>query len=656
MRGRLARGDVGFGDRAALVFLSFACLASAAGGTLETSASRVPKSAPTLLVSFDGFRASYLDAQAAEALPELTALWRGGVRASLRPRFISKTFPNHYTLVTGLNEQTHGIVANRFFDPEKNESFAPESANARASFWWDGGEPLWVTAVRDARDARVYFWPGSESEIRGVRPSEWRAYEKTESFDARVDAVAAWVRAAATAKKNKNAENATRSATNLSKTKHPFFAVYFEEPDASGHKHGPHAEETKAAVRSVDDAMRRLRLAAGDEAWNEINVIVVSDHGMAELAPSRAVFLADEPCAVPFRDVHVEGSDVVMHVWPRLLGDGDSAKSTPADPADPRAARFDAASLAARVRACHPNVSAWTRDAVPSRFAYGGNTRVGPVVIAADVGWTLCGANASANKSADEAKKSGETGEYAHERDWSAEHSACVASLRAASGHRGAHGFDNDAPEMRAVFIARGPSFRKDGARLSVFREGDGGDGGFEVTALTGRDADASAVAGSAGSESDASVDRDSVDRDAIAAAWEPRTFVFDNTAVFPIAARALGFDLEDGTGGFAALDDGDPFPRVDGVLSASLRDALFDVASASGKIIKRRNAVGADVASFLAAAAASFAAFHLLDRRATGSWPFEKAHALLTLESASDAERQLPETEAGGAARGGGD
>jgi len=216
MRGRLARGDVGFGDRAALVFLSFACLASAAGGTLETSAkTRVPKSAPTLLVSFDGFRASYLDAQAAEALPELTALWRGGVRASLRPRFISKTFPNHYTLVTGLNEQTHGIVANRFFDPEKNESFAPESANARASFWWDGGEPLWVTAVRDGRDARVYFWPGSESEIRGVRPSEWRAYEKTESFDARVDAVAAWVRAAATAKKNKNATY-TRSATNES--------------------------------------------------------------------------------------------------------------------------------------------------------------------------------------------------------------------------------------------------------------------------------------------------------------------------------------------------------------------------------------------------------------------------------------------------------
>ena len=103
-------------------------------------------------------------------------------------------------------------------------------------------------------------------------------------------------------------------------------------------------------------------------------------------------------------------------------------------------------------------------------------------MIAADVGWTLCGANASARAAA-----TAPASAYAHERDWSAEHSACVASLRAEAGHRGAHGFDNDAPEMRAVFVARGPSFRKDGARLVVARDGDS----ETATALTGRDADA---------------------------------------------------------------------------------------------------------------------------------------------------------------------
>ena len=648
MRRPRSRGGASSADCATLVFLSCACLASVAGGEETSSASGTPKSAPTLLVSFDGFRASYLDAQDPSELPELTALWRGGVRAALRPRFISKTFPNHYSLVTGLNEQTHGIVANRFFDPDANASFTPAS---RASFWWDGGEPLWVTARRDERDARVYFWPGSESEIRGVRPTEYRAYEKTESFDARVDAVAAWI--ADAARRRRAAREAdTQTRTNATKTKfeekHPFFAVYFEEPDASGHAHGPRANETKAAARRVDDALRRLRVSAGSDAWAETNVIVVSDHGMAELAPGRAVFLADEPCAVPFRDVHVEGSDVVMHVWPRLLkaardsrnDDADDADdayepSFPADPADPRAdPAFDAAALAARVRACHPNVSAWTRDAVPSRFAYGGNRRVGPVVIAADVGWTLCGANASARAAA-----TAPASAYAHERDWSAEHSACVASLRAEAGHRGAHGFDNDAPEMRAVFVARGPSFRKDGARLVVARDGDS----ETATALTGRDADAavseSVDNGGAGT-----------DLDAVAAAWEPRTFVFDNTAVFSVAARALGLKGRDDGAGSVFLKDGRPFPRVDGVLRASVADALFDVDGGGDDAKAKKKSKDGDVvgaAGFFAAAAVSFAAFHLLDRRATGRWPFEKRRALLPLDAG--AEQQLPEMEMGG-------
>ena len=117
MRVRDARLGVGAG-RALLLYVAFACLVCSAGGT--SSASDVPiETAPTLLISFDGFRASYLDAQDGRDIPELTALWRAGVRASLRPRFISKTFPNHHTLVTGLNENTHGIVANRFLVDER---------------------------------------------------------------------------------------------------------------------------------------------------------------------------------------------------------------------------------------------------------------------------------------------------------------------------------------------------------------------------------------------------------------------------------------------------------------------------------------------------------------------------------------------------------
>ena len=391
----------------------------------------------------------------------------------------------------------------------------------------------------------------------------------------------------------------------------------------------------------VDDALRRLRVAVGDAVWNEINVIAVADHGMAELDASRAVFLADEPCGVPFRDLHVEGSDVVMHVWPRSSATRNGTTSFPVDPADPSAAWFDARALAEKVEKCHARVKAWTRESVPSRFAYGGNRRVGPVVIAADVGWTLCGANASryGDASSGDAfsnNTNASNASYAHERDWAAEHSGCVSSLRAAAGHRGAHGFDNDAPEMRAVFIARGPSFRKDGARLLA---GDG-HGHGEVTVATGRDADVDALGADL-----------NPDLDAAAAAWESRTFVFDNTAVFAIAARALGMDLDDAR----VLADGRPFPRVDGVLGKALRDALFDAGdedededdARSSRGSRRAVGLGSAVA-FLAAACASFAAFASIDRRLTGRWPFERARAVLV---EMDAEQTLPEMELVGVA-----
>jgi ectonucleotide pyrophosphatase/phosphodiesterase family protein 4 len=392
-------------------------------------------------------------------------------------------------------------------------------------------------------------------------------------------------------------------------------------------------------VRRVDDALRRLRVAVGDAAWNEINVIVVSDHGMAELDKSRAVFLADDPCGVPFHDLHIEGSDVVMHVWPRTSATRNGSSSFPVDPADPSAAWFDARALAEKVDACHAFVKAWTRESVPKRFAYGENRRVGPVVIAADVGWTLCGANASRDgdkSSPGDASGNNTNASYAHERDWSLEHSGCVASLGAAAGHRGAHGFDNDAPEMRAVFIARGPSFRKDGARLLA----DTGDGHGKVTAATGRDADEpSGIAGA---------DANRTDLDAVAAAWESKTFVIDNTAVFAIASTALGMDAK------SVLADGRPFPNVDGVLDEVVRDALFDAGDEDedeGDTRRQgsRRAFGlGSAAAFLAVASVSFTAFTLIDRRLTGRWPFERARAVL---SEMDAEQTLPEMELVGVA-----
>ena len=592
MRVRDARLGVGAG-RALLLYVAFACLVCSAGGT--SSASDVPiETAPTLLISFDGFRASYLDAQDERAIPELTALWRAGVRASLRPRFISKTFPNHHTLVTGLNENTHGIVANRFFDPDLNKSFTTASTE---SFWWTKGEPLWVTAKRDGRDTRVYYWPGSASQMKDKRPNEWFPYvDDTEEnlFTTRIGVVAEWLVDAHRGAKTHN-PNASTNGTN----KHPFFAMYFEEPDASGHKHGPFGGVTKQSVRDVDTALGKLRRRVGDEVWEGTNVVIVSDHGMSELSPDRVVFLHDTPCGLPFEKVHVEGSDVVMHVWPL----GGSGKSYPVS-ADQAPPWFDADKLASQINNCHPHVNAWTRDSVPTKFAYGGNKRVGPVVVAADDGWTLCGVNASGGGSNNQTNET-----YAHERDWSTEHAHCVASLAASSGHRGAHGFDNDAVSMRAVFIASGPSFRKDGARLvGDFLNRDG------VSGLTGADANANQF-----SERDAANDFNRA-----ASFWEPKTFAFNNTAVFPILAAALGIPLDPSLN----LADGYPPPTIDGVLSPELSAFLFSTRVGTrngdeGSDEDEKNSAASPFLLFAVPAFFSFIVVNLAERYACTRWPF---------------------------------
>jgi predicted AlkP superfamily pyrophosphatase or phosphodiesterase len=129
---------------------------------------------PTLLIiSMDGFRANFMQSHA-QYLPNIRAFFSDGVKTSgLRPSFPSLTFPNHYTIATGLYPSAHGIVANSFIDPVTTAKFSMGSGSLEA--WWWGGEPLWVTARKAGLNAYVYFWPGSEVELHGVRPTQYKA-------------------------------------------------------------------------------------------------------------------------------------------------------------------------------------------------------------------------------------------------------------------------------------------------------------------------------------------------------------------------------------------------------------------------------------------------------------------------------------------------
>src|SRR5687767_8370331 len=189
--------------------LAIVSLALAARGEAPTAEQQTPAPAPAhgsgginraehlakpslVLLSFDGFRADYLNRF---DLPNFRRFIARGTRAdAMRPVFPSTTFPNHYSLVTGLHPGHHGIVENGFFDPARNAAYSFRNEATVTDGSWYGGEPIWVTAERQGMVAASFFWPGSEAAIKGVRPTSWNKYDGTIPNADRVATVLEWLR------------------------------------------------------------------------------------------------------------------------------------------------------------------------------------------------------------------------------------------------------------------------------------------------------------------------------------------------------------------------------------------------------------------------------------------------------------------------------
>lgn len=299
---------------------------------------------PLILISIDGFRWDYLQQHDAPTLKTLAA---AGVHATrMTPSFPSKTFPNHYTLVTGLYPQNHGIVANWFYDPADNAKFDMGKTEAR---WWKGGEPVWITAEKQGVRSACFFWPGSESEHEGLRPSFFRPFDKKLNAAERVDGLLAWLA--------------------LPPGQRPRFAtLYFDIVDTIGHKFGPLTPETAAAVKEADEAVARLlaglaRLGLRDSA----SLVVVSDHGMSKSPPEKVVFLED---LMDKSQVRVEATGPYGGVRPHPGVDVDA--------------------LVAGIRAkLPPSIQVYRREDVPARLHYNTGDLIPPVLLIADDHWTI---------------------------------------------------------------------------------------------------------------------------------------------------------------------------------------------------------------------------------------------------------------------------
>ena len=335
--------------RLAVVALVLVVLSGCAERPLEGAA---PPAPALVLISIDGFRYDYLDRADVEA-PTLRWLAEEGVRAErLVPVYPTKTFPNHYSLVTGLHPEHHGIVGNTMRDPEMADADGPPAefslsnrdAVTDGRWWW--GEPIWVTAETQGRTAATAFWPGSEAEIKGVRPTYWLEYDGDMPYSARVQQVLNWL--------------------SLPPSERPaLVTLYFEGVDNAGHWSGPDTPETAEAIEDVDAAIGELVGGLRERGMLQTtDLVVVSDHGMAAVSPERRVLL-DTALDLGVVDEVVWGEPV--GIWP-----GDANPD----------------SLVTWINRL-PHVQAYRKEAVPARLHYSDNRRIPPVVVIADEGWTL---------------------------------------------------------------------------------------------------------------------------------------------------------------------------------------------------------------------------------------------------------------------------
>lgn len=300
---------------------------------------------PLILISLDGFRADYLDRGVS---PTLSALAKDGVRAeAMRPSFPSVTDPNHYTLLTGLRPDEHGIVNNTMEDPAIGTFILTDQAVTSDERWWDDAVPIWATAERQGVHTGAMFWPGTEAANHGVHPSLWKPYDKTVPAEARVDTVLSWL--------------------DLPQDRRPrFVTLYFEETDEQGHAHGPDSAEVNKAIADDDGAVARL--VAGLKArglYARTNLVIVSDHGMAAVPPGHVVYLDDLAPAASFRLV---SGGAVAGVEP-VAGQGAAAEHA--------------------LLGAHGNFDCWRKSEIPARLHYGTHRRVPSVVCLAKDGWVL---------------------------------------------------------------------------------------------------------------------------------------------------------------------------------------------------------------------------------------------------------------------------
>ncbi|KAK7100774.1 uncharacterized protein [Littorina saxatilis] len=359
---------------------------------------------PVLLVSLDGFRPSYLTYN---VTPHIQQLIREGVHTPrMLPVYPTLTFPNHYTIVTGLYPESHGIVDNKMFDANFQRLYSLGSPEASKPRWY-GGEPIWLTVKRQGKKSACYFWVGSDVKIAGEFPNEYRKYNTSVPFSERVDTVLGWL-------------------TSPADTRPDLITLYFNEPDHTGHIKGPGpTPEMLEALRTVDGVVGQLVKGLKDhDLYNSVNLLLVADHGMSERSCDRQVKLIDF-----FNRTELSSMYVYSSASGRI---GNTYRYT-----RPNFTVLDTPSLSSeeivRRASGHLHMALYPKAQLPKRLHYANNIRIDDVVVKMDDHWVV--------------SRYGSSGPQC-------------------SG--GTHGWDSRYDTMGALFVGRGPAF-KEGVEVPPF-------------------------------------------------------------------------------------------------------------------------------------------------------------------------------------------
>lgn len=305
----------------------------------------LPPASYVVVVSLDGFRWDYPELY---DTPNLDRIAENGVKAErMIPSFPTKTFPNHYTLATGLYPDNHGIINNSFYAEELDGIYRIGDRGMVSDPDAYLGEPVWVTAERQGVRSASFFWVGSEAPVKGVHPSYWKKYDGSVPYAERVEKVIGWL--------------------TLPPGKRPgLVMLYFDEPDASGHDFGPIHPSIGRKVAQLDSLLGVLRRGiSGLPHGDRVNLVVLSDHGMGEVSPERYTNLMDH--------IPEDQLELIVGGNPVYLVDAVEGQ--------------EGAIVSAL--ASVPGVSAWQREDIPEHLHYGNSSRFPDILVVADSLWSI---------------------------------------------------------------------------------------------------------------------------------------------------------------------------------------------------------------------------------------------------------------------------